>query len=112
MTAVAQTTRRGHKHRCGACGAAFYDLERELSACPKCNTPYEEPAHMPRGEPLRKRQSWSKAARPEPEPEPEAPAAEAREEEDDEGEPADAADDADQAEEADEGSEAAENDDA
>lgn len=80
MRAVLQPAQRGRKHRCSACGAAFYDLERELSACPKCETPYEV-AHMPRGEPARKRQSWNKGARrPEPGAEvPEAPAEEASE---------------------------------
>lgn len=101
MSDVMQATRRGRKHRCGTCGAAFYDLERELSACPKCETPYESAAHMPRGEPARKRRSWSKGA-PRPEPEaaaPEAPAAEASED-DVEGVPIldDAAEDADEAE--------------
>ena len=63
MSGVAQATGRGRKHRCAACGVAFYDMERELSACPKCETPYEATAHVPRGEPARKRRSWNKGAR-------------------------------------------------
>jgi len=117
MSGVMQASRRGRKHRCGACGAAFYDLERELNACPKCETPYESAAHMPRGEPARKRRSWSKGA-PRPEPEaaaPEAPAAEATED-DVEGVPIlDAAEDADEAEaadDADQETQAAEDDEA
>src|SRR5579883_25614 len=102
MSEVMQAARRGRKHRCGSCGAAFYDLERELSACPKCETPYAASSHMPRGEPARKR-SWSKAARrPEPEVGPEAPAAEAGEEDKDGVPILDAADDAEPAEEAEE----------
>lgn len=99
MSAVERTNGRGRKHRCAACGAAFYDLGRELSACPKCETPYEAAAPMPRGEAVRKRRAWSKAApRPEPEAAPDAPAAEAAEE-DSEGVPMlDTADDADETE--------------
>jgi len=107
MSGAMQATRRGRKHRCAACGAAFYDLERELSTCPKCETPYESAAHMPRGEPARKRRSWSKGApRSEPEaPTAEAPAAEAGED-DVEGVPIlDAAEDADEAEAADDADE-------
>ena len=102
MSGLMQATRRGRKHRCGACGAAFYDLERDLSACPKCEMPYAVTGQMPRGEPARKRQSWSKRGRqPEPEAVPEAPAARASEG-DIEGAPIlDAADDADDAEAAD-----------
>ena len=102
MSGLMQATRRGHKHRCAACGVAFYDLERELSACPKCDTPYEAVAQVPRGEAARKRQSWRKAApRPEPEAASEAPVADAGEG-DVEGAPIlDAVDDADDAEAAD-----------
>ncbi len=108
MSVAVPTIQRGRKHRCGACGAAFYDLERELSACPKCETPYEAAVHIARGGPARKRQSWNKTRRPEPEAVPEAPAADATEE-DNEGVPIlDAADDAEQAEEAEEGEEASE----
>jgi len=97
MSKVMQAALRGRKHRCGACGAAFYDLTRELTACPKCKTPYAA-AQMPRGEPARKRQSWSRGAR---RAEPEVPAAEADK---DEGVPLlDAADDADDREEEEEG---------
>lgn len=111
MSAVMQATPRGRKHRCSACGAAFYDLERELSACPKCETPYAAAAHMPRGEPTRKRQSWSRGARPpEPGAAPEAPAAEAGED-DSEGVPVlDAVDDEAEAEEADDESRTTEDD--
>lgn len=63
MSGVMQSTGRGRKHRCAACGAAFYDLERDLTACPKCDTPYAAEAQMPRGEPARKRQSWGRSAR-------------------------------------------------
>ena len=112
MSAALQPARRGRKHRCAACGAAFYDLERELNACPKCETPYGA-EQMPRGEPARKRKSWARSARPaEPEAAPEAPAAEATEE-DGEGAPIldpDDAEDADEAETGDEGNEAAEDD--
>lgn len=106
MSAVTQTNRRGHKHRCGACGTAFYDLERELSACPKCETPYAAAEHMPRGEAARKR-SWSKRTRrPEPDAGPETSAAEAREEDNESVPILDAEDDAEQAEEAEEAEEA------
>lgn len=54
---------RGRKHRCAACGVAFYDLERPLSACPKCATPYAAAPQMRSGEPTRKRQSWSRSGR-------------------------------------------------
>lgn len=113
MSAVMQAIRRGHKHRCGACGAAFYDLDRDLTACPKCEAPYGTAQHMPRGEPARKRQSWSKGARrPEPETVPDAPAAEAAEEEN-EGVPIlDTARDAEQTEHGEEPNEAAQDDDA
>ena len=115
MSAVMQAIRRGRKHRCAACGAAFYDLDRELSACPKCEAPYETAAHMPRGEPARKRQSWSKTRRPEPEAGPEAQAAEAREGGNEDVPILDAADDTEQAEDADDSEDAnedAEDDDA
>ena len=117
MSAVVPTFRRGRKHRCAACGAAFYDLERELSACPKCETPYAAPAHMPRGESGRKRQSWNRSPRraePEPGAVPEAPAAEAAEEDNENVPLLDAADDedADGAEKGDAADEAAEGDDA
>lgn len=55
---------RGRKHRCAACGAAFYDLERELPACPKCETPYAAAPLLRSGEPVRKRQSWNRRGRP------------------------------------------------
>ncbi len=108
MSADMQITRRGRKHRCAACGAAFYDLERNLDACPKCETPYAAAGQMPRGEPARKRQSWSRSARPaEPEAEPGAPA----------GAAADAGDvplldSAEEADEADEATEEGANEDA
>lgn len=54
---------RGRKHRCAACGAAFYDLERKLSACPKCATPYATAPLMRSGEPARKRPPWSRSGR-------------------------------------------------
>lgn len=54
---------RGRKHRCAACGVAFYDLERPLSVCPKCATPYAAAPQMRSGEPARKRQSWSRSGR-------------------------------------------------
>lgn len=110
MSEVMQSGARGRKHRCGACGAVFYDLQRELTACPKCETPYAASAHMPRGEPTRKR-SWSKRGRrPEPEAAPEAPAAAPSEEE---GVPIlDAADDAEESEKGDESDEAAEDNEA
>lgn len=31
---------RGNKHRCGECGAAFYDLNRTPIICPKCQAEY------------------------------------------------------------------------
>ena len=94
MSEVMQSGARGRKHRCGACGAVFYDLQRELTACPKCETPYAASAHMPRGEPARKR-SWSKRPR---RPEPEAPAAEPAEAGNDGVPILDSADDAEEAE--------------
>jgi len=108
MSGVMQAGRRGRKHRCAACGVAFYDLERELAACPKCETPYAS-AHMPRGEPARKR-SWSKGVRrAEPEAGSEAPAAKAREENDEDVPVLDRVDDAGRAEEEEEeGEEASE----
>jgi hypothetical protein len=117
MSKVMQATRRGRKHRCAACGVAFYDLERELTACPKCETPYEASARVPRGEPVRKRSGSKGARRPEPEAAPEARAAEARAESSDGAPILDAADDTEQAEEVEEGegeeaSEAAEDDNA
>lgn len=54
---------RGRKHRCAACGVAFYDLERPLSACPKCATPYVTAPQIRSGEPTRKRQPWSRPGR-------------------------------------------------
>ncbi|MBV8534178.1 MAG: FYDLN acid domain-containing protein [Alphaproteobacteria bacterium] len=103
MSTLTQAVGRGRKHRCAACGAAFYDLERELTACPKCETPYGASAHMPRGEPARKR-SWSKSARrAEPEAGAEAPAADAREENNDGVPILDTVDDAEQAEDREEG---------
>ena len=108
-----QPARRGRKHRCAACGAAFYDLERELNACPKCETPYDA-AQIPRGEPARKRKSLTRSPpRAEPEAVPEAPAAEATEE-DNEGvpilDPAEDAEDGDGAEKEDDVNEALEGD--
>lgn len=51
MTALAdRRSARGGKHRCAACGAAFYDMGRDLAACPKCETPYAEAASIPTGE--------------------------------------------------------------
>jgi len=108
MSKVMQAALRGRKHRCGACGAAFYDLTRELTACPKCQTPYAA-AQMPRGEAARKRQPWSRAGR---RAEPEVPAAET-DKDTTEGVPLlDVADDADDREEEDEeeGTEALEED--
>jgi predicted nucleic acid-binding Zn-ribbon protein len=54
---------RGRKHRCTACGVAFYDLGRDLSTCPKCATPYAAAPHMRAGEPARKRAPWSRSGR-------------------------------------------------
>ncbi len=31
---------RGTKRHCGACGAPFYDLNRDPIVCPKCAAPY------------------------------------------------------------------------
>jgi hypothetical protein len=65
---------RGRKHRCAACGAAFYDMTRELTACPKCETPYAA-ALMPAQATGRKRQSWATKRPAEPKPEVESAAA-------------------------------------
>lgn len=54
---------RGTKRRCAHCGAAFYDLDRTPIICPKCDTPYQPVAVLPRA-PVRP----ARAARiPEPE---------------------------------------------
>lgn len=67
---------RGRKHHCAACGVAFYDLGRKLSACPKCTTPYAAAPQMRSGEPARKRPPWSRSGRRiEPAVEAEAPVA-------------------------------------
>jgi hypothetical protein len=80
MGGLIQSSGRGRKHRCGACGAVFFDMERELTVCPKCETPYEPTAHLPRGESAHDRQSWRKGARrPQPEPVPETPPVETSE---------------------------------
>jgi len=108
MSKVMQAALRGRKHRCGGCGVAFYDLTRELTACPKCKTPYTV-AQMPRGEPARKRQSWSRGARrAEPGGMPEAPAAEAdKDDAEDDGDDREEADDREEGD-AEEGNEALE----
>lgn len=42
----------GKRYRCYACGALFYDLNKEKAICPKCgadqaNAPKPEPQHAP-----------------------------------------------------------------
>ncbi len=72
MTAITQTSLadRGRKHRCAECGAAFYDLQRNLTACPKCEAPYAAAPTMPTGAPggARKRK-WTRQAPAAAEPE-------------------------------------------
>jgi predicted nucleic acid-binding Zn-ribbon protein len=76
---------RGKKHRCAKCSAAFYDMERELTACPKCGTAYEEGAAMPsEGRRPRKSRNWTTPA---PAVVEKAPEAEAEEEETEDGVP-------------------------
>jgi uncharacterized protein (TIGR02300 family) len=39
----------GTKRLCGACGAKFYDLNKETIVCPKCGTVFEAIAAVTRG---------------------------------------------------------------
>jgi uncharacterized protein (TIGR02300 family) len=38
---------RGTKRRCSACGAPFYDLNKDPVICPKCHSPYVAAARVP-----------------------------------------------------------------
>ena len=51
---------RGSKRQCKACGANFYDLNREPIICPSCGSPFQLDNAPPEPEP-----------EPEPKPEPE-----------------------------------------
>lgn len=38
---------RGTKRRCSACGAPFYDLNKDPVICPKCHSPYTAAPRIP-----------------------------------------------------------------
>lgn len=64
MTILAdRQSARGCKHRCAACGTAFYDMGRNLTACPKCETPYAE-ASIPTGDRGGRKRSFHRGPRP------------------------------------------------